>query len=71
MQNVCACGIDCDNCAAFKATQVNDVKKLAELAAGWSSEKNKWKAENKLISSIVPQIQLYARKNRAKRMDSA
>jgi hypothetical protein len=56
MQNIGASGIDCGNCAAFKATQANDEKKLAELAAGWSSEKNKWKAENKLISSIVPQI---------------
>ena len=64
MQNIGACGIDCGNCAAYKATQANDVKKLSELAAGWSSKKNKWKAKDKLIS-IIPQIQLYARKNRS------
>jgi len=46
MLNIGACGIDCGNCAAYKATQANDVKKLAELAANWSSEKNKWRAED-------------------------
>lgn len=46
MLNIGACGIDCGNCAAYKATQVNDVKKLAELAASWSSEKNRWRAED-------------------------
>ena len=44
MLNIGACGIDCGNSAAYKATQANDWKKLAELAVGWSSEKNKWKA---------------------------
>ncbi|HIH88510.1 TPA: DUF3795 domain-containing protein [Candidatus Bathyarchaeota archaeon] len=44
MLNIGACGIDCGNCAAYKATQANDVTKLAELAVSWSSEKNKWKA---------------------------
>lgn len=30
------CGIECSLCPAFKATQENDMKKLAEVAAEWS-----------------------------------
>jgi hypothetical protein len=66
MQNIGERGINCGNCAAYKATQADDEKKLSELASGWSSEKNKWKAENTRIISIILQIQLYARKNRSK-----
>lgn len=46
MLNIGACGINCSNCEAYKATQANDVKKLAELATGWSNEKNKWRTED-------------------------
>ncbi len=46
MLNIGACGIDCGNCATYKATQANDSKKLAELAISWSSENNKWNPED-------------------------
>ncbi len=46
MLNIGACGLDCGNCEAFKATQANDLKKLTELAASWSSADQKWKPED-------------------------
>ena len=46
MQNIGACGLNCGNCEAFKATQANDEKRLSELAISWSSEKNKWSMED-------------------------
>ena len=44
MQNIGACGLNCSNCDAFKATQANDIKKLAELAKSWGGDKN-WRPE--------------------------
>ncbi len=46
MPNIGACGLNCGYCEAFKATQANDVKKLAELAANWSSAEQKWAPED-------------------------
>ena len=46
MQNIGACGLNCGNCAAYKATLVNDLKKLKELAIKWGGEGSKWTAEN-------------------------
>jgi len=53
MLNIGACGIDCGNCQAYKATQANDGEKLAELAVKWSSEKNKWKASDMLCDGCA------------------
>jgi len=39
MLNIGSCGIDCGNCAAYKATQAGDTEKLAELAAKWGGDK--------------------------------
>ena len=36
--NISFCGIDCNACPAYIATQANDTKKLADVAKGWSSE---------------------------------
>ena len=46
MQNIGACGLNCSNCAAYNATQSNDLKKFQELAINWSNEKHQWKAND-------------------------
>jgi hypothetical protein len=46
MQNIGACGLNCEGCAAYKATQANDVEKLSELAVKWGGEKNKWTSKD-------------------------
>ena len=38
MLNIGSCGIDCGNCAAYKATQAGDMEKLAELAVKWGGD---------------------------------
>lgn len=35
------CGIDCGECPAYKATQTDNSKKLAEVAKEWSSDELK------------------------------
>ena len=40
MQVIGACGLMCSECQAFKATQANDLEKLAELAESWGSPEN-------------------------------
>ena len=32
------CGLDCAQCWAYQATQANDRKRMAEVAAAWTSE---------------------------------
>jgi hypothetical protein len=39
MLNIGSCGIDCSQCAAYKATQEGDTEKLSELAASWGGDK--------------------------------
>lgn len=36
--NLGFCGIDCNACHAYLATQADDAARLAEVAKGWSSE---------------------------------
>ena len=39
MLNIGSCGIDCGECAAYKATQAGDMEELAELAVKWGGDK--------------------------------
>lgn len=38
---IACCGLNCNECGAFIATQTNDDAKRAEVAAAWSKEYNK------------------------------
>ncbi len=38
---IAPCGLDCGNCAAYKATKSNDPERLREVAEEWSSEERK------------------------------
>ena len=52
MLNIGSCGIDCGNCAAYKATQEKDMEKLAELAVKWGRDKG-LKAEDMLCDGCT------------------
>ena len=39
MLNIASCGLNCGECAAYKATKANDTAKLSELAAKWGGDK--------------------------------
>ena len=74
MMNIGACGLNCENCAAYnsgyyQAPRRVNVQSIADRVKvpRTTLQEHLNKAENKLISSIIPQIQLFARKNRARR----
>ncbi len=39
MPMIASCGLNCSECAAYKATQADDTEKLAELATKWGGDK--------------------------------
>jgi hypothetical protein len=39
MLNIASCGLNCGECAAYKATQANDTEKLSELASKWGRDR--------------------------------
>ena len=46
MQILGACGLKCNECKAFNATQANDLEKLAQLANEWGSAENPYTVED-------------------------
>ncbi len=69
MLNIASCGLNCGECAAYNSGYYQtprrvSVEKVAERARvpRTTLQEHLNKAENKLISSIIPQIQLYSRK---------
>lgn len=37
-EGIAFCGLDCDNCPAYLATQADDMEALASVAARWTEE---------------------------------
>ena len=52
MSMISSCGLNCSGCAAYKATQEEDMDKLAELAVKWGGEKG-LKAEDMLCDGCA------------------
>ena len=50
---IAPCGINCSDCAAYKATQADDWEKLAEIAVQWSDEDTKYEAEQMICDGCL------------------
>jgi hypothetical protein len=50
---IAPCGINCSDCAAYKATQADDWDKLAEIAVQWSEGDTKYKAEEMVCDGCL------------------
>ena len=56
MQILGACGLKCNECKAFKATQADDKEKLAELAKEWGSTDNPYTVEDMRCTGCMSDV---------------
>ena len=56
MQILGACGLKCNECKAFKATQASDIEELAELAKEWGKPENPYTVEDMRCNGCMSDI---------------
>jgi hypothetical protein len=53
MQVIGACGLNCSECQAFKATKTGETEKLAELAKAWGKPENPYTVEDMMCQGCM------------------
>ena len=56
MPTIGACGLKCSECKAFKATQANDIEKLAELAKAWGKPESPYTVDDMRCNGCMSDV---------------